>query len=193
MPLFDNACTGTGIINTIPTPCARAAWQAWAGAACSTSSAATSRTAHCRRCPGSWRRPAIPNTPTGPINYGAWYISQVVDILVSNPDVFSKTVLILNYDEADGSFDHIIPPFPPQSPAFGASTVNFDNEIVTTDTPNGPIGLGTRVPFVVISPWSKGGYVNLPGLRSHLGDPVHRKALRCDGDQHLPVAPCRGR
>jgi phospholipase C len=74
--------------------------------------------------------------------------------------VFSKTVLVLNYDEADGSFDHVTPPFPPQSPAFGASTVDFHNEIVTTDTPNGPIGLGTRVPFVVISPWTKGGYVN---------------------------------
>ncbi len=95
-----------------------------------------------------------------PVDYGAWYISQVVDILVSNPQVFSKTVLIVNYDEADGSFDHVTPPFPPQSADFGASTVDVHNEIVTTDTPNGPIGLGTRVPFLVISPWSKGGYVN---------------------------------
>ena len=34
------------------------------------------------------------------------------------------------------------------------------NELVTTATPNGPIGLGVRVPFLAISPWSKGGYVN---------------------------------
>jgi phospholipase C len=95
-----------------------------------------------------------------PINYGAWYISQILDILVSSPGVFSKTVLIINYDEADGSFDHIVPPSPPPTPATGASTVTIQNEIVTTSTPNGPIGLGTRVPFLAISPWSKGGYVN---------------------------------
>jgi phospholipase C len=95
-----------------------------------------------------------------PINYGAWYISQVFDILVSNPELFSKTVFIINYDEADGSFDHIVPPSPPPSAATGASTVSIENEIVTTSTPNGPIGLGTRVPFLVISPWSKGGFVD---------------------------------
>ena len=32
-----------------------------------------------------------------PVDYGAWYISQILDILVSNPEVFSKTVLIINY------------------------------------------------------------------------------------------------
>jgi phospholipase C len=48
----------------------------------------------------------------------------------------------------------------PQTPDYGASTVSIENEIVTTSTPSGPIGLGTRVPFLVISPWSKGGYVN---------------------------------
>jgi phospholipase C len=118
------------------------------------------KAANCRRFPGSWRRPVIPNIRIGRINYGAWYISQIFDILVSNPEVFSKTILIVNYDEADGSFDHIVPPTPPQTPAYGASTVNIENEIVTTSTPKGPIGLGTRVPFIAISPWSKGGYVN---------------------------------
>jgi phospholipase C len=95
-----------------------------------------------------------------PINYGAWYVSQILDILVSNPEVFIKTVFLINYDEADGSFDHIVPPTPPQAAANGASTVSIENEIVTTTDPHGPIGLGTRVPFIAISPWSKGGYVN---------------------------------
>src|SRR5262249_39804885 len=94
------------------------------------------------------------------INYGAWYISQVLDILVSNPDVFSKTVLLVNYDEADGSFDHVVPPSVPATPANGASTVSTEFEIVTTSDPHGPIGLAQRVPFIAISPWSKGGYVN---------------------------------
>ena len=55
--------------------------------------------------------------PDWPIDYGAWYISQIFDILVSNPEVFSKTVFIINYDEADGSFDHIVPPRPPPTAA----------------------------------------------------------------------------
>ena len=83
-----------------------------------------------------------------PMDYGAWYISQIFDILVSNPDVFSKTVFIINYDEADGSFDHLVPPSPPHTPANGASTVSIENEIVTTTTRPGPIGLAQRVPFI---------------------------------------------
>jgi len=159
-PLFDNAATGTGIINTIPSGGAPAsAWKAWA----------EDLFDNFRNDVKSGKLPQVSwiTAPWGycehspvPINYGAWYISQIFDILVSNPEVFSKTVFIVNYDEADGSFDHIVPPTTPQTPAFGASTVSIENEIVTTSTPSGPIGLGTRVPFIAISPWSKGGYVN---------------------------------
>jgi len=159
-PLFDNGCTGTEIINVIPSGGAPAQdWLAWAE--------------HLfddfRSDVQSGKLPQVSWIvgPAGytehsdyPIDYGAWYISQVFNILVSNPEVFSKTVLIINYDEADGSFDHILPPTPPQTPAGGNSTVTIENEIVTTSTPTGPIGLGTRVPFIAISPWSKGGYVN---------------------------------
>jgi phospholipase C len=159
-PLFDNAATGTGIIKTIPNASAPAQdWQAWA----------ESLFDDFRSDVKSGKLPQVSwiSAPWGycehspvPINYGAWYISQIFDILVSNPEVFSKTVFILNYDEADGSFDHIVPPTPPQTPAYGASTVSIENEIVTTSTPSGPIGLGSRVPFIAISPWSKGGFVN---------------------------------
>jgi phospholipase C len=94
--------------------------------------------------------------------FGAWYISQFVDILASNPEVFSKTVLFVNYDENGGFFDHRVPPTPPQSRAEGLSTVSTINEIFPGNGshPSGPYGLGVRVPMIVISPWSKGGYVN---------------------------------
>ena len=94
--------------------------------------------------------------------YGAWYISQILDILTSNPEVWSKTALFVHYDEGGGFFDHMVPPSPAGSSYQGASTVDTSSEIYPGDTKNisAPYGLGTRVPMMVISPWSKGGYVN---------------------------------
>ncbi|MEP7246359.1 MAG: alkaline phosphatase family protein, partial [Gammaproteobacteria bacterium] len=96
-----------------------------------------------------------------PANYGAWYISQVLDALTANPEVWSKTALFIMYDENDGFFDHMVPPTPPRSAAEGASTVDARNEIFPGSPGNvsGPYGLGVRVPMIVVSPWSKGGWV----------------------------------
>lgn len=100
--------------------------------------------------------------PNWPANYGAWYTSQVLDALTSNPEVWSKTVVFLMYDENDGFFDHAVPPTPPMSPEFGQSTVSVENEIFpgTKEYQRGPYGLGVRVPMMVISPWSKGGWAS---------------------------------
>jgi phospholipase C len=161
-PLFDNGCTGTEIVNTIPSSGAPAqAWKAWAE---SLFEQFRSDVAGGKLPQVSWILAPAGYTEHSdyPIDYGAWYISQVLDILLANPEVFSKTVLIVNYDEADGSFDHIVPPCVPPTFGAGDSTVSTENEIVIdpATTPSGPIGLGTRVPFLAISPWSKGGYVN---------------------------------
>jgi phospholipase C len=96
-----------------------------------------------------------------PPNFGAWYVDQVLQVLTSNPEVWSKTVLLLMYDENDGQFDHVAPPYASSTPGTGLSTVSTANEFypgVGTNQP-GPYGLGPRVPMTVISPWSKGGYV----------------------------------
>ena len=95
-----------------------------------------------------------------PPNYGAWYVSQVLDALTSNPEVWSRTVLFLTYDENDGFFDHMVPPTPPFE-GRGQSTVDAGIEIFagSPGNPRGPYGLGVRVPMIVISPWSKGGWV----------------------------------
>ncbi|QPP07839.1 phospholipase C, phosphocholine-specific [Streptomyces bathyalis] len=105
---------------------------------------------------------AFSEHPNFPANYGAWYISQVLDALTSDPDVWSRTALFITYDENDGYFDHVVPPFPPASAAQGASTVDTAPDRYTGGVSGyapGPYGLGQRVPMLVISPWSTGGYV----------------------------------
>ena len=100
--------------------------------------------------------------PNWPANYGAWYVSQILEALTANPEVWSKTVFLLTYDENDGFFDHSVPPTVPPSSSLGKSTIDITNEIFPGDSeyPAGPYGMGVRVPMIAISPWSKGGYVS---------------------------------
>ncbi len=108
--------------------------------------------------------------------YGAWYLSEVMDILTKDPEVWRKTIFILNYDENDGYFDHV-PPFVPPNPykensGMVSRGINAKTEYLhrrqqwmkekepDDDDREGPIGLGFRVPMVVASPWSRGGFVN---------------------------------
>ncbi|MGW7230396.1 phosphocholine-specific phospholipase C [Streptomyces cyaneofuscatus] len=96
-----------------------------------------------------------------PSNYGAWYIAGLLDALTSDPEVWSRTALFITYDENDGFFDHVVPPYPPASAAQGLSTADTTTEIYPGGPSYGPgpYGLGPRVPMFVISPWSTGGYV----------------------------------
>ena len=77
---------------------------------------------------------------------GENHTHQVLKALWSNPRLWAKTALILNYDENDGQFDHVAPP----TPESGAAKEYINGE---------PIGLGFRVPCLVISPFSRGNYV----------------------------------
>lgn len=103
---------------------------------------------------------AFTEHPNWPANYGAWYIAQVLDALTSNPDVWAKTALFITYDENDGFFDHIVPPFPPSSANQGLSTVSTSADYYAGSLgyAAGAYGLGQRVPMLVVSPWSTGGY-----------------------------------
>ncbi len=99
--------------------------------------------------------------PNWPANYGAWYTSQVLEILTSNPELWSKTALFITFDENDGFFDHVVPPFPAATAAQGGSTVDVSGELFAGNAgnPAGPYGLGQRVPMTIVSPWTKGGWV----------------------------------
>ena len=101
--------------------------------------------------------------PNWPANFGAWYVSQILDALTANPEVWSKTVFLYMFDENDGFFDHVVPATPPQSSTDRRSPrYQRHNDLRRRlyEFAAGPYGLGVRVPMIVISPWSKGGWVN---------------------------------
>lgn len=112
--------------------------------------------------------------PSSPAQ-GADYIARVLDCLTSNPDVWARTALLVNFDENDGYFDHVPPPAPPAKDTtgkpLGGSTVDTVGEyhVVRSPSEKGserddlmdrPYGLGPRVPLYVISPFARGGFVN---------------------------------
>ena len=78
---------------------------------------------------------------------GAAFVASKIDAIAANPDVWTKTVFILNYDENDGLFDHVPPPVAP-----GGSAHEFVGGL--------PIGAGFRVPCILVSPWTAGGWVS---------------------------------
>jgi phospholipase C len=77
---------------------------------------------------------------------GATFVASKIDAIAANPDVWAKTVFILNYDENDGLFDHVAPPVPPEG-----TPHEFVDGL--------PIGGGFRVPCIIVSPWTAGGWV----------------------------------
>ncbi|WP_285239343.1 alkaline phosphatase family protein, partial [Escherichia coli] len=106
---------------------------------------------------------------------GGWYVQEVLDALTANPEVWSKTVLLINYDENDGFFDHLpSPSAPSRNPdgSFAGACTLADADVAAEyhdfqpATPSQPAadgrpyGPGPRVPMWVVSPWSRGGWVN---------------------------------
>ncbi|OKS86911.1 phosphocholine-specific phospholipase C [Mucilaginibacter polytrichastri] len=106
--------------------------------------------------------------------FGPWYVSEAMEILLQNPEVWKKTVFVITYDENDGYFDHV-PPYivpNPYKEHTGKVSAGIDPKLdfVTRDQQTNPsatesniregaIGLGYRVPMIIASPWTRGGYV----------------------------------
>jgi phospholipase C len=104
--------------------------------------------------------------------YGAWYVAEALDILTRDAELWKKTIFILTYDENDGYFDHMAPfvaPDPENAESGKTSPgIEPETDYLTREQDaargaehprGGPIGLGYRVPMIVASPWSRGGYV----------------------------------
>ncbi|MFI9625650.1 phosphocholine-specific phospholipase C [Streptomyces sp. NPDC052042] len=78
--------------------------------------------------------------------HSATIVYKVLDALGRHPEVWRHTAVLINYDENDGFFDHVPPPVAPP-------------EVAEERWEGKPTGLGMRVPLLVVSPWTVGGYV----------------------------------
>ena len=127
----------------------------------------------------SWIHPPAPSCehPATPPEYGEWLVSQILQTLLLNPDVWQHTVFLVVYDENGGFFDHVAPPTPGPTATVdngkALSGAHYDGEYVdpahTTNAAGGPpsdwaevlgpVGLGFRTPALVVSPFSAGGWV----------------------------------
>ena len=94
-------------------------------------------------CPTAWQNEHPEHMPAD----GAAFVASKIDAIAANPDVWVKTLFILSYDENDGLFDHLPPPVSPSG-----TPLEFVNSL--------PIGAGFRVPCILVSPWTAGGWVS---------------------------------
>lgn len=95
--------------------------------------------------------------PPTPPAWGAYEMAQLLAALTANEEVWAKTVLFITWDENGGYFDHVRPPTPP--PGTPGEFITASPLPGAAGGIAGPIGLGFRVPLLVVSPFSRGGWV----------------------------------
>ncbi|HXA43639.1 MAG TPA: alkaline phosphatase family protein [Candidatus Solibacter sp.] len=91
---------------------------------------------------------SLDDHPHADIRGGEWFLSQVYQAVRNSPN-WDRTVMLINYDEWGGFYDHVVPP-----------------KVVDTTVRPASWGahpdyrqLGFRVPNVVISPFSRKGAI----------------------------------
>ena len=106
---------------------------------------------------------------------GAAFVASKIDAIAANPEVWAKTVFILNYDENDGIFDHVAPPVPPPGTA---------HEFVDGLPIGGGFPRSVHHRFAV-----DGGRVGLqPAVRPHFGAAISGEIHRRSGAEHQRLA-----
>src|SRR3569833_3112835 len=83
--------------------------------------------------------------PHADVRNGQAFLNGIYEAVISSPN-WPGTVLVINYDEWGGFFDHVPPPF---APIPTADLVAGNNDGL----------LGFRVPCLVIAPWAQRGAV----------------------------------
>ena len=110
--------------------------------------------------------------------YGAAFVASKIDAIASNPDVWAKTVFILNYDENDGLFDHVPPAVPPGGNSTGICQRTSDRGWV-------PRSLYPGFPL------DRGRLGMQPAVRSHIGTSVPGNFHGRPGTQYYRLAQAR--
>jgi phospholipase C len=100
--------------------------------------------------------------PPAPSLFGESTLFAILNALTSNSAQWAKTALFVTYDENGGFFDHVAPPFAqPGTPGEYITVPAVPDPTVVGSPPIlGPIGLGFRVPMLILSPFSRGGFVS---------------------------------
>jgi len=91
------------------------------------------------------------------VRFGEHLIADIYDTLAANEDLWSKSVLIVTYDEHGGFYDHVVPGAAP-SPD-GQDSPNPDDHASFTVPSFAFDRLGLRVPTVIASPWIPKGTI----------------------------------
>ncbi|MHB1891875.1 MAG: alkaline phosphatase family protein [Acidimicrobiales bacterium] len=87
------------------------------------------------------------------IQYGDVFLAKVMGALMSGP-AWPSTLVVWNYDEHGGYYDHVLPPAAPAPDGIPPAIK------VPPDQPGGFDRYGFRVPFGVVSPYARKGYVS---------------------------------
>ena len=82
--------------------------------------------------------------PLADIRNGQAFLNQVYEAVTSSPN-WENTVLVINYDEWGGFYDHVPPPLAPRTAL---------DDMIGNDG-----RLGFRVPSLVVSPLARRGFV----------------------------------
>jgi phospholipase C len=98
--------------------------------------------------------------PPAPSLFGELTLSAILSALTANPAQWAKTAVFVTYDENGGFFDHVAPLTAPPGTAGEFITVPADPTVIGSPAITGPIGLGFRVPMLILSPFSRGGFVS---------------------------------
>ncbi len=90
------------------------------------------------------------------------FLVQTINALQQLPE-WSDMAILITYDDSDGWYDHVMPPIVNQSNDPGQDTLLGPAGMCGTPTPGAYLdrcGYGTRLPFLVISPYAKQNYVS---------------------------------
>ncbi len=102
--------------------------------------------------------------PPAPPLFGQDLVSNIISAIASNQDVWNHTALFITWDDSGGWFDHVAPITAPLGtpgeyltcgPALLYDRLPADPSQPLPPEAGQPIGLGFRVPMLIISPWTR--------------------------------------